>query len=130
MDWDREIEAWREASEVPEAAVAELRARVLAGLDQPRTRLPYWKLALPAAALGMGAIVLWNRPEPVPPVKVAPKPAIHGAPLVEEAPPPSAPMVTQRARRRAPAQEASYIRLETADPDVVILLMGSDGGGE
>jgi hypothetical protein len=44
--------------------------------------------------------------------------------------PPEAAKVTQRVRQKPISQEASYIRYETPDPNVVIVLIGSDGGGE
>jgi len=135
----QELEAWREATEVSDAAVAALQARVMAQVAVPKSRLPWWKWAVPVAAVAILVTVVVTRPDSAPPAERSlPKAPAVFVP-VEVPPAPEAPLevpkVTQHVRRKpllqeAVRQEASYIRYETPDPDVVILLIGSDGGGE
>ena len=42
---DKELELWRSATEIPDAAVAMLRSRVMASVAQSKPRLVPWKWA-------------------------------------------------------------------------------------
>jgi len=117
-EWDDEIVAWRELTDVSDEEVDRLRRDVTARVARRRRR-PLWATAM-AASLVLGAAVAWtSRPEvetlalrmPVPPP----------APEVRLSPP--RPVVARR--KAAPA--ASVIKIYTDDPDVVILLV-ADGG--
>lgn len=120
-DWDRLCDELRAATEPPDEAVAALRHRVLA-----RTRrrpAAVWIGALAAAAVLL-AVLLWPRP-----------PALETLAL-ERPPAPPAPAVTltpqapPAPRRIVRALEAAWIRIETPDPNVVILLVADTGDAE
>jgi hypothetical protein len=101
-----------------------------------------WKLAVPAALAGCIVAVLLRPPaRHSGPMPVQPAPAIE-----EQAPaPPVATTVQHKAKSRANARAArhfqqkpapteqaggaSLIRIETPDPDVVILLLADSGSG-
>lgn len=121
-DWDRLCEELRAATEPSNEAVAELHRRVLA-----RTRrrpVAAWVGGLAAAAVLM-AVLLWPRPPALETLALE-RPAAPAAPTVGFAPkpPPHVPPMRVRAR------EAAWIRIETPDPNVVILLVGDTGDAE
>ena len=141
---DQELELWRAATEVPDAAVAILRSRVMAAVAQPKPRLLPWKWAA-AGLVTAGLAGLWvsrpvteshnqtqREPKPQPAAIATPNPTALPRPALET------PLVTVTQRQRnkttpirpvaETAQAASYIRMETEDPSVVILLVS--GGGE
>src|ERR1044072_5932951 len=100
----RELEAWREAAEVPDFAVAALQARVLAQGSEPRARLPWGEWAVPVAGLAVLGLVLATRasvPAPVDrsvpkaPMVVVPVEATPAPGDAPEAPPP-VPLVSRR----------------------------------
>lgn len=117
QDWDRLCEELRAATEPSDEAVAELHRRVLA-----RTRrrpAAAWVGGLAAAAVLL-AVLLWPRPTALETLALE-RPAAPAAPMVSFTPKPPPPMR---------AQEAAWIRIETPDPDVVILLVADTGDAE
>ncbi len=110
---------------VPADSLVRVRTRVeerIAGRDWRR---PVALLAAVAfAAICLVAVVTRRDPQPAPP----PPPLIAAVP----APPPAqAPVVAKprhRTRKPAPMQSNLIIRIETPDPDVVILLLGNESG--
>jgi len=134
QDWTpKELEFLREATEVSASDVALLRSRVFEAVERPRRAWLSWT---PAAALAAMAILLalWiGRPAPLETLALRP-PAPPPAPPVRMAarrPPigkarPALPVLA----RNVPAQRPviSLIRLETPDPNVVILIVPSEGG--
>lgn len=126
MSWnDAELDlALRELrdEEMPGAALAEVRSRVLAEV-QPR-RVRWWRWAwVPAlaAALAVAALI------PRPPAPVEPPPLLARAPAAQ----PLVKLAPRQARRPAPAplvRETQFARILTDDPDVVILwAMNTEG---
>ncbi len=119
QDWDRLCEELRAATEPPGEAVAELHRRVLASTR--RRPVAAWLAGLAAAAVLL-AVLLW------------PRPAALETLALERPPAPVAPAVslTPKPPPRAPvrAREAAWIRIETPDPNVVILLIADTGDAE
>ena len=133
QDWMEEL---REVTEPPDEAVAELRARVQGAVGR-RHRWPYWALAAAAAVVLIAAIVAF-RPAEVERLALH-RPAAPVAPnwVLEKPSQRSTPRLPSHGRKEAvldrPTHRASggaaWIRIETADPNVVILLV-SEGDSE
>lgn len=125
VSWDREeLDLLREATEVPERAVLELRARVL---ERVKRRRGGW-LWVPAAAFGslmIVAMAVWPEPEERLTLSM---PEVPAAPAVSVSKPP--PAEARRATVPRRPKGASVIQLETSDPDVIIYLVNADGGAE
>ena len=120
-----DLAALGDLADVPQPALAVVRAGVLARIaERSPGWFAWWKAAAAAAALS-AVVLLW--PGPVETLVVR-APAPPGAPEVRVAPRP-APQPLPDGRGSAPAG-ASIIKIYTDDPDVVILLVGSDGGME
>ena len=122
--------------EVPADSLARVR---LAVAERTATRPSTWMWRVVAGLLAMAAVVLvllWNRPPASEPSTIArkqdtpatktPDPVVRST--VERVPavPKAAP---RRIARKAPDRNGVLIRIETPDPDVVILLI-ADGAGE
>ena len=130
----RSIELLKEAhEEVPEAAEAAVRARVLSAIERDRVPRMVWRWIVPLAA---AAMVLWSiiavRPARVP---NPPAIAIHRppAPTAVSIPHPvavRAPVVRTRVvrRRRAVSHERVLVRLVTDNPEVVIYWIAEKRG--
>jgi hypothetical protein len=112
----------------PEAALAAVRARVLAGLAEPRRRP--WLWWIPAPALAAAALVVWfawPRPADVPPPPVlarAPQAQLADARGSVTARPtrrPTEPRPKGAVASLVPVQNTEFAKLLTDDPDVVIL---------
>lgn len=112
---------------VPADSMARVRARV-----ERRTAARGWWgwIWVPAVAVVVlvTMVLLWQRPVAVRPMVAQAPPltaaAVEVKPLVEG---PKAAKVA-RPRQRLPAVSSAAIRIETADPDVVLILV--TGGGE
>jgi hypothetical protein len=121
-DWDRLCEELRAATEPSDEAVAELHRRVLA-----RTRrrpAAAWVGGLAAAAVLL-AVLLWPRPPALETLALE-RPAAPAAPMVSFTPRPPPRVLPTPMHPR----EAAWIRIETPDPDVVILLVADTGDAE
>ncbi|MBL8296476.1 MAG: hypothetical protein JNN08_31820 [Bryobacterales bacterium] len=121
QDWDRLCEELRAATEPSDEAVAELHRRVLA-----RTRrrpAAAWVGGLAAAAVLL-AVLLWP---PALETLALERPSAPVAPSVSFTPKPPPPRVRPALVRD---REAAWIRIETPDPDVVILLVADTGDAE
>jgi hypothetical protein len=130
---------------VPPDSLARVRQRVEARISERRARSGFeslWKLALPVALAACLAALLLRSPNrhtaPVPaqPEVAVRQPTPAPAPprFVAAAPQRRAHPVVKAARHLQPkatpaveAASASLIRIETTDPDVVILLLADDG---
>lgn len=121
QDWDRLCEELRAATEPSDEAVAELHRRVLA---RTRRRPVATWVALAAAAVLL-AVLLWPRPQALETLALE-RPAAPAAPTVSFTPKPQ-PRVPPTPVR---AREAAWIRIETPDPNVVILLVADTGDAE
>lgn len=131
MNDERVREILRELGEepVPGDSLARVRARVderIAG----RMRWRWWWIPAVAAVAVVMVFVLWPPRVAVPPAAPAPtiaelpKPPVVEPKLVAEpAPRPVA------VHRRARVFDGPVIRVETADPDVVLIFV-TEGGGE
>ena len=109
-----------------EPAPADSLARVRAAVDQRKRSSAPWKILalLAAAACLVAGFVILRPGKPVPkavPVEIARTlPATAAAPEISVPPAPKA----KRARRPRPVESVPVsIRIETPDPDVVILLV-------
>lgn len=128
MTDDRIRELLREMRDEP--VPADSLARVRARVEERTTPRPgrWWFVPVFAAVLAMMAMVFWPY-HPAQPVRVA-----REAPVI--APPPPAPKpvsvvakpVRVAKRLQNPVAGASSIRIETADPNVVLIFV--TGGGE
>lgn len=130
MKEDRIRELFREMRD--EAVPPDSQARVRMAVAERARSWPervrrYWKVGAAVLIPAGAALVfaLYRPPAPVAPPPAPPVVAEKAAPIVEQAPP----VVQVRRRpakarsRRAP-QAAALIRIETPDPNVVILLVG------
>lgn len=122
MNEDEMRELFREMREEP--VPADSLARVRVGVEQRRRRAAPWKiLAAVAAAACIAAGFLFLTPgKPVQPASLPEIAQVTPAAPEISVPPASKP---KRARRRALRTQAVpvLIRIETPDPDVVILLV-------
>lgn len=111
--------------DVPAAALAEVRSRVLDRVERPRAR--WWMWAWAPAAGAVVAVLLWPKP-----VDVAPPPRVAKAPAVVEA----AWVGTEKrpAPSRPPQLEATEIpglvRVATRDPNIIIYWSFDNGEGD
>lgn len=138
MNDDRMQELFREMRDepVPADSLARVRMRVSERTAQAPHRAMWWRwaagLAMVAAVL---FAVLWPRPTPAPVIVAKktielPKPSVATRVIADT------PVVRPvRVRRTVPVAKplpsgAVAIRIETPDPDVVILLLGDEGPGE
>ncbi len=131
-----EIERWKQPGEISEEAGEELRRRVMAEIERPRRRGYFFPAAIAAAVILAAALG----------IKILPKressPRLHTAisrPQRGAGSQPAASRLVstparQVSRKPGPAprnpNQASVIKLLTDDPDVVILLVNSNGDGE
>ena len=125
-----ELDFWREATDIPGSAVTALHARVMGRIGN-RRRWPLLPFAIPAAVLaGVIALAIFLWPQPVETLALSP-PMPPGAPELV-LPKPARTGAKHHATRPVSAQsrDTAVIQLETADPDVVILLVSSDGGAQ
>jgi hypothetical protein len=143
MTEDKLRELFREMRDEP--VPADSRAKVRIGVNREiglQKRRFGWRLAAACAALAGAGLVAWNLPlveRPVTPVAVVSTPAVSPAaesPQVQEGPVRAVAThhrSESRKRRMIPAVAApplteaspgTVIRIETPDPDVVILLVG------
>lgn len=104
--------------EVPAGVRASLRSRVEARVAQRRLR--WWKWAFAVPAMSLVIWLLMGRTDPAMPL---PQIALR-APEVPAVPVRAAVYARARVRRKPVTISAVEIRIETADPDVVILLTG------
>jgi hypothetical protein len=135
-----EIERWKQPGEISEEAVEELCRRVMAEIERPRRRGYLFPSAIAAAVILAAALGIKTVPkgEPSPRPSVALSQPQRGA----GSEPAGSRLVSTPARqvRRAPGRtrrptppnstQASVIKLLTDDPDVIILLVNSNGDGE
>jgi hypothetical protein len=123
MTEDEMRDLFREMREEP--VPADSLARVRQGVEQRRRRAAPWKIlaALAAAACIVAGFLILRPGKPVQPASL-PEIAQVTAAAPAEIPVPPAPKA-KRARRRTPRAQAVpvLIRIETPDPDVVILLV-------
>lgn len=149
MRSDDELELLREATEVPDAAVAALRRRVqgeVAARERMRRRVGWCAIPSLAAVAALWLLMTARPPAAlnVAPPAAAPTPLVAaGVPVATAIPAGDRPQAAAKQRKRTkwPPQPRleqqpqppsfSVMRLETADPDVVIYLAGSaTSGGE
>lgn len=137
MMWkDEDIEsALRELREedIPLAALAHVRARVLERASKARAPSWRWAWAPAAATAALVMVMLWPRQEAALPLAAPALPAAPEEALVR--PPLAKQPVHGQARKEAtvpaPRIQTEFIRLFTEDPDVVIYWsLGSTGGAE
>ena len=134
-EFARELEANAAAlrgSAAPDAAYAAVRARVLAEVRRPRRRWVWAWVGAAAAAIVLAAVLLANPWPATPP----PQLSYAATPPRIEAPPPIHAVKRRHTVREAPprrelarAEQPMTIKLQTADPDVVIYWI-VDGKGE
>lgn len=120
------IAQWRVLPELPEEALREVRRRVHARLDRPRTMA--WWLAAAAAVVLLALLIPKNLAFREDNLTVS-LPAPPGAPKVTMSaaePVRVVARVSRASRKKAPP--ASMIKILTDDPDVVILLVEFEGG--
>jgi len=116
-------EVFREMREEP--VPANSLARVRLGVEQRVGKRRWWKFVVPLAAVGcIVAGFLFLKPANVPVRTIEPAPLE----IAQVQPPPEIPVRTAAKprpvrRRRAEAVPSMLIRIETPDPDVVILLV-------
>lgn len=103
-----------------EPVPADSLARVRLGVAERTRARRWWGWGLVAALAAVVLMALLLRPVDVPVIEVAHR--VAPPPMVEVAAPVKAPVKRKVARRRK--SEAMVVRIETADPDVVILLVG------
>jgi hypothetical protein len=121
-----ELDLWRSVTEVPDAAVQELHARVIDVASQTERRASLWWSAV-AAGIVLALIPLQFL-RPVESFGVRPLHAPAAPPMTASAPVPPGPLA--KVVPPKPAEEVVWMRIETPDPEVVIYLVGSEGGGE
>ena len=135
-----EIERWKQPGAISEEAIEELRRRVMAEIERPRGRRFLFPAAIAAAivlAAALGIRTLPRQESSPQPVAALSRPQ-HGAdsrPAASRLVSTPARQIHQAARRtQRPvppnSTRASVIKLLTDDPDVVILLVNSNGDGE
>lgn len=143
-----ELELLRELTEVPDEAVLSLRRSVLARAAAGRRRGLLWRwLAVPALASAAAAAMLlmmagWREeltqqsqplrqpdvPGPASPAHPLPIPVPPLRRMQESArrlPPPPGAAAAAAAKEKKAAGVSLVVRLETADPDVVIYVVGA-----
>lgn len=148
MRSDDELELLREATDVPDAAVAALRRRVqgeVAVRERMRRRVGWCAIPSLAAVAALWLLMTARPPAAlnVAPPASAPALVAAGVPVAIAIPAGDRPQAAAKQRKRTkwPPQPRleqqpqppsfSVMRLETADPDVVIYLAGSaTSGGE
>lgn len=148
MRSDDELELLREATDVPDAAVAALRRRVqgeVAARERMRRRVGWCAIPSLAAVAALWLLMTARPPAAlnVAPPASAPALVAAGVPVAIAIPAGDRPKAAakQRSTTKWPPQPRpeqqpqppsfSVMRLETADPDVVIYLAGSaTSGGE
>ncbi len=129
MTDERMRELFREMRDEPVPADSRARVRIAVAERTRRRRWIWPVLAASAAAAMLGVIAIPRRAPETPPRVVAvqrPQPTAIPQPPPDPRPAPRAAPV-RRVRPPAPRTEDVTIRIETADPDVVILLVGSGG---
>jgi len=124
MTEDQMREIFREMRDEP--VPADSLARVRARIERPAGKKNWWKFAVPVAAAGcVVAGFLLVRPIRTRPA--APPSEIAPSEIAQVQPPPELPVRAltrpRRARPRHVEGAPVLIRIETADPDVVILLV-------
>jgi hypothetical protein len=138
MNDDRMQELFREMRDepVPPDSLARVRMKVAERTARAPHRVMWWRWAAGLAAVVAALLfVFWPKPAPRP-VEVAKKAIELPPPVIETRVIADPPVVRPvRAKRAAPAAKpaprgAVAIRIETPDPDVVILLLGDEGPGE
>ena len=120
-DLDLALHELRE-EELPAAALARIRTRVLTQVQQPRAKWWQWAwVPVLAAAIAVVAVTPREQPPVEPPPLIAKAPAAQ--PLVR---PPA--LVRRRIQPAPPAAETQFARILTDDPNVVILwAMNTEG---
>lgn len=142
MNDDRMRELFREMRDepVPPDSLARVRMGVAARTAVAPRRFGWlwWGSAAAVAAVALLVLVMvWKSPQPleVKPQVASSKP-VEAPKVVQSRVIPDPPVVrTVRARRPSPVAKpavggAVAIRIETPDPDIVILLLGDEGPGE
>jgi len=131
MTEDRIRELLREMRDEPVPADSTARVR-LAIEARSRSRIAgfrrHWKLWAGILALACAALIAITMREPVgiaPPAVEATQTQIPAEVSAAVSPPPAARRVVHRAPRAVPPRSAAeVIRIETDDPDIVIVLVG------
>ena len=136
------IDVWRQEPDIPEEVLAQVRRGVLSRVNR-RPRVTWW-IAAAAAAVVVIALLLPIRrhqeltlappaapaaPVLKPPALKPPETTVAAAPKRVQPVPASMP-ASKTARRSAGSAGSTVIKLFTDDPDVVILLVDSEGGFE
>lgn len=104
----------------PDAALAHVRELVL---DQTQPRLRWWWAWLAVPALASALWFVWTPAQLAPPPLIANAPPVVDLPVVRAGAPP----VRTRSRpsppspRLEPVNDGEYVKIATADPNVVIL---------
>ncbi len=119
-----DLELLRDATEVDGAEVSRLRRRVMEQVERRKRRRWLWMLC-PAAA-GIVLALLWPRPAALETLEIAVR--TPQAPPLRVVAAEARPKPLPRRGRNGRGQ--TVIQLETADPDVVIYLVASNGGEE
>ncbi|MEZ5357061.1 MAG: hypothetical protein R2762_30845 [Bryobacteraceae bacterium] len=128
----------RDCTDVPDHAVEQLHARVVRGVAQrnarEEAREKWMRRLMPAsvvAALFFAYSIGWTPEQDR--IEVAfptPPPAPEWAPVIAASRPRQLAAAPRPVTAKAPPVEgAAFVRLETADPDIVIYLI-ADGGDE
>lgn len=133
-----DIDVWRQEPDIPEEVLAQIRRGVLSRVNR-RPRVTWWVAAAAAALVAIALLLPIGRrhqeltlaPPPAAPVL---KPPALKPPETTVA---AAPKRAQSVPARTPANKSgrrsagsTVIKLFTDDPDVVILLVDSEGGFE
>jgi hypothetical protein len=106
----------------PADSLVRVRQRVAERTAAGRRRRVWWWPVLAAAVAAVCLlVVVLSRPQPQPRMP-APPPVV----AVVEPPPAPAPPPPFRVARKPPKRDGLVIRMETNDPDVVILLIADD----
>jgi hypothetical protein len=127
QELDRLLAGLRD-EDLPDAAVAAVRARVLAGVERPRRSAWRWAWAPALAAAGLMVVLIPRPSEVAPPPPMARAP--QAPPLIEVRG--AAPERPRLARTKRAVVHTEFIRIMTDDPDVVILwaLNGTESKGD
>jgi hypothetical protein len=105
----------------PADSLVRVRQRVAERTAAGRRRVWWWPAVAAAVAGVCLLVVVLSGPEPQPRMP-APPPVV----AVVEPPPAPAPQPQSRVARKPPKRDGLVIRMETNDPDVVILLIADD----
>jgi hypothetical protein len=113
--------------ELPPAALAAVRARVLEAVERPRLRWWMWAWA---PALGLLAALFWPAPATVaPPPLIATTPAVPAAAWVRTGKP--KPLIVRRERPLLEATDIpGLVRVATRDPNIIIYWSFDNGEGD